>query len=324
MAIAAAMQQWNLHRRIALGIMATDRHRSAPAPRRRPRGHRLHLALDLQHRDRDDDDADRPRAHRAARGARAAAGCATTAWRSCWRSPTARTSAASAPRSARRPTASSPASSSAWASRSRFLEFLLVGLPFVLAAAAARLVRCSGASGARTGLAGDAREVVRARARGARRRCSGRSGSWPASSSPPPPSGSRASRSSTRSQPSLPAFKLGSAHVEGGDRDGRGPAAPLLALSRPAGPRAARARERCRGRRCCSWAAASRWRRASSRAGSRPGWAPSSPAIATLPPLAPDRPRGARDRRALGGRLEHGDDRRHAAGAQGRGRARRC
>jgi sodium-dependent dicarboxylate transporter 2/3/5 len=70
---------------------------------------------------------------------------------------------------------------------------------------------------------------------------------------------------------------LGSAHIEAGIAMG---AALVLMLWRCADARrSSRARcARCRGRRCCCSAAVSRWRRRSRRAGSRTGWRRGSPA----------------------------------------------
>ena len=76
MGIAAAMQQWNLHRRIALQVMRVGRHRCAAAAVRPAARDRHRVAVDLEHRDRRDDVPDRPRADRRVR-ARERAG----AWR---------------------------------------------------------------------------------------------------------------------------------------------------------------------------------------------------------------------------------------------------
>ena len=118
MGIAAAMQQWQLDRRIALTILravGTD-------PRRLLLGVLLatasRLALDLEHRDRGDDVPDRARADRRVRAPGRARASRTSAPRSCWRWPTRRTSAASARRSARCRRRSSRASWRSAASRS--------------------------------------------------------------------------------------------------------------------------------------------------------------------------------------------------------------
>ena len=72
----------------------------------------------------------------------------------------------------------------------------------------------------------------------------------------------------------------------GGHRDERGGLADAAAQPRPAGARAARAAADSLSRRCCCWAGASRWRPRSRRAGSRPGWPDSSRALRESPAWA--------------------------------------
>ncbi|MEZ5312267.1 MAG: hypothetical protein R2862_00760 [Thermoanaerobaculia bacterium] len=251
MAIAAAMQQWNLHRRVALGIMhgiGTDPRRLLAASWSRPPASRFWIT---QHRHRGDDGADRHRPRGATQKRAPADGCAGTAWRSCWRSPTGSNLGGIATKISTAPNGQFSGFLERLGQPISFLQFAMVRLPFVLVmlpVAWAMLWRL----GRRDGLTGSAGRPAPSSALGAmagRKIVAGRS-SWRRCWPDREPAAHPRARAGY-----FPGFRLRSAHLEGG-------AAILVALVLFCWPR----RERrileprrsapCRGRPCCSSAAA--------------------------------------------------------------------
>jgi predicted ATPase len=119
MAIAAAMQQHDLHRRSRCRSWCAVGAAPRRAARRRVDRHRVRLAVALQHRHGDDDVPHRPGAHRAARGAARAAALALRHGGDARRRLRQQHRRHRHQDRHRRPTRSSPASPRSWASTSR-------------------------------------------------------------------------------------------------------------------------------------------------------------------------------------------------------------
>ena len=319
MCIAAAMQQWNLHRRVALLIMraiGTD-------PRRLLFGFLAATAfISLWISNTATATMmlpDRPLGDRAAGGPRGRPSPrALSAPRSCWRSPTRRTSAASGPRSARRRTRSSRASWRSAASRSPSSSSWRSASPSSSCSSRSSGSRSGGRAGA-----------TPPRPRRGATCCARRSRSWDAcaatngwcwaSSSRPQPSGSPAARSRISSRRASTLVELSSAHVEAAIAM---IAALVLMLVRIA---AGRARASAPSAPALRDAAAAR--REPRDGGGDRGQRP----LGLARRSAHDAARGARldaaaarerrHRGALGGGLERGHDRRDAHRARGQRRA---